>query len=116
MAKVDDFRQWRPQDGAPSTQKTVAYLGYDARNLYIIFVCFDSNPNAIRAHLTARDQVFGDDFVDVWLDTFHDHHHRSGPSNRLFSRLSCSLPVPSGRKRDLPRRLLRRRHRSTFPA
>ena len=74
LAKVDDFRQWRPQDGAPSTQKTVAYLGYDAKNLYIIFVCFDSNPNAIRAHLTARDQVFGDDFVDVWLDTFHDHH------------------------------------------
>jgi hypothetical protein len=31
LAKVDDFRQWRPQDGAPSTQKTVAYLGYDAK-------------------------------------------------------------------------------------
>ena len=74
LAKVDDFRQWRPNDGAPSTQKTVAYLGYDDKTLYIIFVCFDSNPNAIRAHLSARDQGFSDDFVDVWLDTFHDHH------------------------------------------
>ncbi len=76
LAKVDDFRQWRPKDGAPSTQKTVAYLGYDTKNLYVVFVCFDTDPKAIRAHLTARDNVFtaGDDFVDVWLDTFHEHH------------------------------------------
>ncbi len=75
LAKVEDFRQWRPKDGAPSTQKTVAYLGYDDKNLYVIFVCFD-NPKAIRAHLTPRDTIFnsGDDFVDLWLDTFHEHH------------------------------------------
>ena len=74
LAKVDDFRQWRPKDGAPSTQKTVAYLGYDAKNFYAIFVCFDSDRKGIRAHLTARDNVFGDDFVDLWLDTFHERH------------------------------------------
>lgn len=74
LAVARDFRQWRPKDGAPSTQKTVAYLGYDDKNLYVVFVCFDSDPRAIRAHLTPRDQVFGDDFVDVWLDTFHERH------------------------------------------
>ena len=73
LAVVDGFRQWRPGDGTPSTQKTVAYLGYDSKNLYVIFVCFDTEPGKIRAHLTRRDQVWGDDFVDVWLDTFHDH-------------------------------------------
>jgi len=73
LAVAEDFRQWRPNDGAPSTQKTVAYLGYDDKNLYVIFVCFDT-PSQIRAHLTARDHVFGDDFVDLWLDTFHEHH------------------------------------------
>ncbi len=76
MTKVEDFRQWKPKDGAPSSQRTVAYLGYDAKNLYIVFVCFDSSPGAIRGHLTSRDNVFnaGDDFVDVWLDTFHERH------------------------------------------
>ncbi len=75
LAKVDNFRQWRPKDGAPSSQKTVAYLGYDAKNFYAIFVCFD-NPEKVRAHLTARDNLVtaGDDFVDLWLDTFHEHH------------------------------------------
>ncbi len=72
MAVVSDFRQWRPGDGTPSTEKTIAYLGYDAKNLYVIFVCFD-DPKKVRAHLTRRDQAFSDDFVDVWLDTFHDH-------------------------------------------
>ena len=73
LAVVNDFRQWRPGDGTPSTQKTVAYLGYDNKNLYVIFVCFDTEPGKIRGHLTRRDEVFGDDFVDVWLDTFNDH-------------------------------------------
>ncbi len=74
LAVADGFRQWRPKDGEPATQKTVAYLGYDDKNLYVIFVCFDTDPGAIRAHQMPRDQGFGDDFVDVWLDTFHDHH------------------------------------------
>ncbi len=74
LAVVQDFRQWRPKDGAPATQKTVAYLGYDNKNLYAIFVCFDSDPGGIRAHLVPRDQVWGDDFVDLWLDTFHEHN------------------------------------------
>ncbi len=72
LAVVNDFRQWRPGDGTPTTEKTVAYLGYDARNLYVIFVCFD-DPRKVRANLTRRDSAFDDDFVDVWLDTFHDH-------------------------------------------
>ena len=74
LAVAEGFRQWRPNDGAPSTQKTVAYLGYDDKNLYVIFVCFDDKPDQIRAHLTPRDQMWSDDFVDVWLDTFHEHH------------------------------------------
>jgi len=74
LAVAEGFHQWRPNDGAPSTQKTVAYLGFDDKNLYVIFVCFDSQPEQIRAHLTARDNIWNDDFVDLWLDTFHERH------------------------------------------
>ncbi|MCG6920853.1 MAG: hypothetical protein LJF15_07190, partial [Acidobacteria bacterium] len=33
MARVEGFRQWRPRDGQPASQRTEAYLGYDDSNL-----------------------------------------------------------------------------------
>ncbi len=72
MAHVSDFRQWIPYDGQPASEQTHAYLGYDNKNLYVVFVCFDRNRAGIRASLTQREQFFPNDFVDLWLDTFHD--------------------------------------------
>ncbi len=71
-AVLDDFTQYEPQEGAKPSEKTVAYLGYDNKNLYIALRCYDSNPKAIRACLTNRDGVHGDDEVTVYLDTFND--------------------------------------------
>ena len=73
MARIDGFRQWIPHDGEPVSQRTVAYLGYDSKNFYAVFVCFDNEPDKIRAHLGRRDDIWDDDFVDVWIDSFHDH-------------------------------------------
>src|SRR5262249_20979439 len=75
MAKVDRFTQSQPKDGEASTQQTNAYLGYDDKHLYIVFVCFDSEPDKIRARMTRRENAFDDDFVEVTLDTFHDERH-----------------------------------------
>lgn len=72
MAKVTDFTQNQPKDGEPATQKTDAYLGYDDEKLYIVFVCFDSEPERVRARMTRRENAFGDDFVEATLDTFQD--------------------------------------------
>ncbi len=72
MTKVSDFIQQRPRDGQPATQRTEAYLGYDDKHLYITFVCFDSEPDKIRARLDRRENAFDDDFVEVTLDTYHD--------------------------------------------
>src|SRR5437899_5922417 len=73
MARIEGFRQWIPHDGEPVSQRTVAYLGYDSKNFYAVFVCFDNEPGKIRAHLGRRDDIWDDDFVDVWIDSFHDH-------------------------------------------
>src|SRR5262249_47355362 len=70
---VSDFRQYLPRDGAPVTETTAAYLSYDEKNLYVIFVCRD-NPGEIRAHLSKRDDTDQDDVVGVYLDTFRDAH------------------------------------------
>ena len=69
---VDDFRQNVPGDGTPATEKTTAYLSYDDKNLYVIFVCHDDGQ--VRAHLSKREDVLQDDGVGVLLDTFRDHH------------------------------------------
>jgi len=75
LAKVDHFTQRIPSDGAPVSQRTEAYLGYDDKNLYAIFICFDSEREKLRARLSRREDIFDDDTVEIILDTFHDHRH-----------------------------------------
>ena len=73
LAKVDKLTQRVPSDGAPASQRTEIYLGYDDKNLYSIFVCFDTEPQKVRAHMARREDIFSDDTVEIMLDTFHDH-------------------------------------------
>jgi len=75
LAKVDRFTQRVPSDGAPVSQRTEAYLGYDDKNLYTIFICFDNEPQKLRARLSRREDIFDDDTVEIILDTFHDLRH-----------------------------------------
>ena len=70
---VGDFRQNLPGDGSPATESTTAYLSYDDKNLYVVFVCRDE-PGQVRAHLAKRESTEQDDGVGVLLDTFHDLH------------------------------------------
>src|SRR2546422_11734110 len=73
LAKISQFTQRFPSDGSPSSQRTDAYLGYDSKNLYVIFVCFDNQPQKLRARLSRREDLQDDDSVEIMLDTFHDH-------------------------------------------
>ncbi len=75
LAKAEQFRQRIPSDGAPVSERTEVYLGYDAKNLYAIFICFDSEPQRLRARLSRREDIFDDDFIELMLDTFNDHRH-----------------------------------------
>ena len=78
LAKVEGFLQREPSDGAPATQRTEVYVGYDDKNLYLVFVCFDKEPEKIRARMVPRENIFGDDIVEVMLDTFHDQRRAFG--------------------------------------
>jgi len=71
MAKVTGFTQRNPHDGEAVSEPTEAYLGYDQKNLYAVFVCFD-DPRQVRARLSRREDVYDDDQVEIILDTFHD--------------------------------------------
>ena len=71
MAKVTGFTQRNPHDGQAVTEPTEAYLGYDQKFLYVVFVCFD-DPGKVRGRLSRREDVYDDDQVEIILDTFHD--------------------------------------------
>ncbi|MGB9071364.1 MAG: DUF5916 domain-containing protein [Terriglobales bacterium] len=72
MTVVSGFVQREPHDGEPVSKPTQAYLGYDEKNLYVVFVCYD-DPAKVRAHETRREDFNGnDDDVAIMLDTFHD--------------------------------------------
>jgi hypothetical protein len=72
MTKVAKFIQRDPKDGVASSQRTEVYLGYDHKDIYFVFVCFDKEPQQTRARLSRREDIFDDDTVEVMLDTFHD--------------------------------------------
>jgi hypothetical protein len=71
MVKVIGFTQRNPHDGEEVSEPTEAYLGYDQKNLYVVFVCFD-DPGQVRARMSRREDIFDDDQVEIILDTFHD--------------------------------------------
>jgi hypothetical protein len=71
MTKVSGFVQRDPHDGAPVSQRTEAYLGYDQKNFYAVFVCFDE-PGKVRGRKSRREDISDEDTVEVMLDTFHD--------------------------------------------
>jgi hypothetical protein len=71
MAKVTGFTQRNPHDGESVSETTEAYLGYDQKNLYVVFICFD-DPGQVRARMSRREDIADDDQVEIILDTFHD--------------------------------------------
>src|SRR6266581_4894629 len=86
---VTNFRQNTPGDGTPATESTTAYLSYDDKTFYAVFVCHDE-AGEVRAHLSKREASDQDDGVGIFLDTFRDFHRAYfflGPPNNSTSRL-----------------------------
>ena len=68
-----DFTQQNPDEGQPSTERTEVRLGFDAENLYVGIICFDSRPGEIVITQNRRDaQLTNTDAVQILLDTFND--------------------------------------------
>ncbi len=70
-AVLKDFYQIRPGDNVAPSLPTEAFIGYDAQRLYFAFHCFDE-PGKVRATIPKRDDVFADDSIRIFLDTFND--------------------------------------------
>ncbi len=70
---LTDFIQFQPNRGEPASVRTVVKVLYDARYIYIGFLCYDPEPARIVSRVTKRDADLNtDDDVVVGLDTFDD--------------------------------------------
>lgn len=67
-----DFVQLTPKEKGTPSEKTIAYIGYDNKNLYFAFRCYDSEPKKIRSSVTNRDNIFDDDWILIFIDTFNE--------------------------------------------
>ncbi len=73
-AKSDDrFTQIYPNDGDAPSWKTTVQVAYDDENLYFAIHASDPDPDAISAQLARRDSRIASDFIEIFLDTRHDH-------------------------------------------
>mgnify|MGYP001087426292 CR=1 FL=1 len=70
--RIDGFVQLAPKENGVPTERTVAYLGYDEKNLYVAFRAYDSQPSKVRCSVTNRDGCIEDDWVFIMLDTFNE--------------------------------------------
>jgi hypothetical protein len=70
-ALLKDFYQIDPGDNTAPSKPTEVLIGYDPKFLYIAFRAFDE-PDKIRSTIAKRDNIWQDDYVGFFLDTFHD--------------------------------------------
>jgi len=75
-AQIDEFVQVEPVEGAAPSERTVAYIAYDADSLFIAVRAYDREPGKIKAFTMRRDRSTRfDDRIAIVLDTFHDHRN-----------------------------------------
>ncbi|MEO8042424.1 MAG: DUF5916 domain-containing protein [Acidobacteriota bacterium] len=66
-----DFYQTSPGDNTAPSKPTEVLMMYDEKNLYVAFKCWDEK-DKIRATVAKRDNVYGEDNVRMWIDTYND--------------------------------------------
>ncbi len=70
-ALFGDFLQTQPGDNVKPTHPTEFMMGYDSKNLYVAFKVIQDR-DKVRATMARRDNIFNDDYVLMYIDTFND--------------------------------------------
>ncbi|MGH7531402.1 MAG: DUF5916 domain-containing protein [Gemmatimonadales bacterium] len=85
-----DFRQSEPREGEPATQRTEVRFAFDDAALYVGARMYDdSGSRGVRTRLVRRDSDPSSDYIQIIIDTYHDH------IGRLFFAVN-----PSGARYD----------------
>ncbi|MYH29217.1 MAG: hypothetical protein F4137_10250, partial [Acidobacteria bacterium] len=71
-ARLSDFVQTAPVEGAAASEPTDVYIAYDGENLYVGIRAGYASPDLMRANRSDRDQIAEDDTVSLFFDPFRD--------------------------------------------
>jgi hypothetical protein len=69
---ITSFVQREPAEGAAPTFRTEARVAYDDNALYVSVRAFDGEADRIQSYLTRRDVDSPSDWVEVYIDSYHD--------------------------------------------
>jgi len=67
-----NFTEISPGDNVKPEVNTEVRIFYDDENLYIGYVCHEEDMSSLRASLSDRDRMYGDDWVGPFIDTYSD--------------------------------------------
>lgn len=85
---VSEFIQRDPEEGKPATEKTLVWVNYDDKYLYISAKMYDSKPELIDATLMRRDNMTRSDwfffYIDPFLDRTNGYYFAVNPGGSLL--------------------------------
>ncbi len=73
---ITDFKQRKPFEGAPPSQKTEVWIAFNDEALYVAARMYDTAPDSIIKVLGRRDADVTADWFQFYIDPYHDK--RSG--------------------------------------
>lgn len=82
---IDDLHQYQPVDQGTPSERSIFYVAYSERFLYVAARLYDSDPSGISARQLVQGQSLGfDDGIEFILDTFNNgrsgYHFQTNPN------------------------------------
>jgi hypothetical protein len=90
----DSFTQHFPLDGVAPSMRTTVQVAFDDTHLYLGINAFDPDPSLISAPIGRRDSLVASDFIEIVLDTRHDH------DNGYYFRINAAGVLADGEMHD----------------
>lgn len=69
---ANNFTEISPGDNVKPEVDTEVRIFYDDDNLYIGYICHETDMSSVRASMSDRDKMYGDDWVGPFIDTYSD--------------------------------------------
>lgn len=69
---AENFTEISPGDNVKPEVETTVKIFYDDDNIYFGYTCYEKDMESVRASLSDRDRMYGDDWVGPFIDTYSD--------------------------------------------
>ncbi|MEO8446496.1 MAG: DUF5916 domain-containing protein [bacterium] len=71
-AVAKNFTEVGPGDNVKPEVDTEVRIFYDDENIYFAYTCYEPDMSSIRASMSDRDRMYGDDWVGPFINTYGD--------------------------------------------